>query len=53
VLRGLKARLDPKLDYVVVVMPSSLSISIEDLSADVGSLIESVNERWAAESESS
>ena len=53
VLRELEDRLDPRLDYVVMALPSSTEAKLEEISSDLRSLVGSINERWAAELESS
>jgi ribonuclease P protein component len=53
VLRELRERLNPCLDYVVIALPSSTEARLTEISAKLRSMIENVNERWAAESESS
>jgi ribonuclease P protein component len=53
VLRELRSELHPQLDYVVVALPSSTEALLPEINDDVRSLIEDLNKRWAAESESS
>jgi ribonuclease P protein component len=53
VLRELRPELHPKLDYVVVALPSSTEALLPEINDDVRRLIEDLNKRWAAESESS
>ena len=40
------------MDYVVLALPSQKQAGLEEIEADLRSLVMSLNERWAAESES-
>ena len=40
------------MDYVVLALPNAVQAGLDEIEADVRALVVSLNERWAAESES-
>lgn len=52
-MRSLESNLRPDLDYIVIATPNVVGVDYESICGDLGEALNRLNDRWAADLESS
>lgn len=52
-MRSLESNLRPELDYIVIATPNVSELAFPQFASELGEAVGRMNDRWAAELESS